>query len=430
MPLGYLRIAIGCIWACSALFALAEESPQSAVSPLRFSGYGTLSWSVDDNDHLAPVRDYSEPVPHGYASRQTLLLDSRIGGQATYLISSKTEAVVQLNVREQLAKGLGPAIELAYLDYQLAPDLKVRVGRVGYNGFLLSDQRNIGYAITWVRPPIDFYGWVPVFSVNGLDATLDLPQGNARWRIRAQAGTTYSQLGLPAPTGETVFNYRMNDLRSLSVMGDAGSWRWKATYSEGHIAHEAAALIPLQADLDQVAAAGIPGVSAEAGNLRQQDTFRDARQRLVTLGAAYDDGTWIGQAELGHLSTTTVITPSGPSGYLVLGRRIEAYTPYVMAAFAKPDKAVLAPVPGNDWSAYGLAELQTTAYAAAALTRVDQTTLSAGVRRDFDHRTALKLQWDHTTIQPYGYGLWVYAPAIYATRSQVNLLTASLDFVF
>ena len=63
-------------------------------------------------------------------------------------------------------------------------------------------------------------------------------------------------------------------------------------------------------------------------------------------------------------------------------------------------------------------------------TRIDQETLSLGVRWDFSTRAALKLQWDHTRIRPWGYAVYFTDFALQSGQTRVNSLTASLDFVF
>jgi hypothetical protein len=48
-----------------------------------------------------------------------------------------------------------PAIEWANLKYQITSDLAVRLGRIVLPTYDRSDTQNVGYALPWVRVPIE-----------------------------------------------------------------------------------------------------------------------------------------------------------------------------------------------------------------------------------------------------------------------------------
>jgi hypothetical protein len=107
------------------------------------------------------------------------------------------------------------------------------------------------------------------------------------------------------------------------------------------------------------------------------------------------------------------------------------FMPFAIVSASRPSRAVL--TPQNDWSVLGpaAAELQTIAYQRVLnSTRVDQETLSLGVRWDLHSRAALKLQWDRTRIHPQGYAAWFRPYEIRQSTTRVDVLTMSLDFVF
>jgi len=62
--------------------------------------------------------------------------------------------------------------------------------------------------------------------------------------------------------------------------------------------------------------------------------------------------------------------------------------------------------------------------------RSAQSTLSLGMRWDFDSRAALKLQWDHVRVRNNGWGLWTTPVFDAGAAGRANLLSATLDFVF
>ena len=191
-------------------------------------------------------------------------------------------------------------------------------------------------------------------------------------------------------------------------------------------ASEVPAFAPLHAGLDAIAAAGIPGVSAEAADLRRNASFQGAKVSYTTLGAAYDDGQWLAQAELGTTTASAAAVPHGRMAYVSVGRRFGDWTPLLTLSTSRPD----APrSPANDWGAYN-ATLRDPALFVLNTNRIEQDTLSLGLRWDFHRQAALKLQWDQTQIKPTGYGLWWRDMAINQDSSRINLLAVTVDFTF
>lgn len=419
-----------CLLAAQAAGAAdLASAPETAEAPaaLQLSAYGTLGFSRDNQAQLAPIRDISQRPKNGFTQGSTWRLDSRLAAQADYRFSPELEVLAQAVVRDQVDHTLGGQIELAHLAWHPAGGGSWRVGRIGYDAFLMSDYRNLGYVNLTVRPPTEFYGWVPNFSVDGLDATIDLQDGDSGWRLRGQFGRSRTSV----PMGDENFRMVTDYLWSLSATQDFGTWRVKAGWAGFRIGTEAAPLASLHAGLDQLAAAtlaGAPAISREASQLRRELSFAGSHIRYATLGASYDDGHWLAQGELGESSTSVDIAPSSRMGYMSLGRRFGQFTPYVLLSASRPTERTTAPV--NDWSTIGQAAVQATAYRVVNSTRVDQRTLALGTRWDFANRAAVKLQWDRVQIKPDGYALWFRSPDSNGRDSTVNLLSASLDFVF
>jgi hypothetical protein len=425
-PTRFRLLAVAtCLWVLLAGTAQSRaEDGGSEYSPLRFAGYGTLSRGWDDRGDLAAIRDFTQRPADGPATGPSWRMDSRLGMQLAYRFSPGMEGVIQALFRDQVAHDFSSAIELAYLEYQAHTDYKLRLGRIGYDTFLMSDHRNLGFAYPWVRPPRELYSWLPLFHLNGADLTYSTRQEDAHWRIRAQVG----QSSYYIPMGNENFHFEIEPALSLTLQRESGPWRMKAGLSRLRSVKEATPLAQLHAGLEALAGAALPGISAEAAHLRQETSFRGTNIDYLTLGAAYDDGTWLGQAEVLKSRTSTVIETASLTGYAALGRRFGHFTPYAILSASRPDKNALKPA--GDWGAIGQAGFQNVAYHTVNSTRQDQKTLSLGVRWDMDQRTALKLQLDHARIQPQGYVLWFRELATNPRASRVNLLTMSLDFIF
>lgn len=393
-----------------------------AADALQLSGFGTLGYTSDNRSDMAPARDISYRPRNGSATGASWLPDSRLGVQLEYRASPTVDLVGQVVLRDHFKADFANSTELAYIAIKTLPDVDVRVGRINFDAFLMSDHRNVGYAYQWVRPPTAFYGWIPIFSVDGADAAYTIHRENARWRIKLQAAN--SRLSVPIVNG---YEFRANNLFAASVSRQSDFWRLKAAYSQFTVGSEVPAFAPLHQGLDAVAAAAIPQVSAEAADLRKNLAFAGAKITYATLGAAYDDGVWLAQSELGRTTSTADVIPHARMAYVSIGRRIGDWTPNILLSTSRPINSVRSAA--SNWGAFN-ATLRDPALFTVNTTRIEQDTLSIGARWDFSRQAALKLQWERTVIKPSGYGLWWRDLAINSQTSLVNQLSATVDFTF
>lgn len=397
-----------------------------ADEQLRLSGFGTLGYAIDNRSDVAPTRDISQLPKNGYATGSSWKLDTRIGVQLEYKPTESVDLVAQVVARDHFKSDLNSSTELAYIGVRPTANTYLRAGRLGYDAFLMSDHRNVGYAYPWVRPPLEFYGWIPIFSVNGADATYTLDSDDARWRLKAQAGS--SKFWIPINSGiGGGYEFMADELFNLSLTREAGYLRLKAAHSGFTPGNEVPIFAPMHSALDQLAAAGIAGVSAEAASLRRDLSFQGARLRYTTLGAVYDDNTWLLQAELGHSSSTAKVVPTSRMAYLGLARRSGNWTPFVMASTSRPGPASEA---ANDWGATLNTDLRDLAIRTINAMRIEQTTVTIGLRWDFQPKAALKLQLDHSHSRPPGYGIGNRSNEAALKVLDFRLLSATLDFVF
>ncbi len=403
------------------------------VKGLSLSGFGTISYSLDDHDQLSFIRDIGQYPARGWEQNTNWRSDSRIGVQMEYRPSTAIEAVTQFVLSDHFKPSWNSRTELAYLGYR--PErtaFDFQLGRIRYDAFMLSDYRNVAYAYTWVRPPHDFYARMPMRAVDGINIGYTLPGASTegRWRVQLQAGQ--SNLWYPINGGTNGgWDWKSHAIFGLSLNHQRPNWRFKFAYSYLTSESDINELAPAQQGLDQISALSIPGISTEAADLRRNITFKDIYNQYLSVGAAYDDGLWIGQSELSQLYSPVTMVPQGWMGYLSLGRRIDDWTPYLMLGAMLPNSDIRQPQTDWDLVQPGLnANLRDAAILLINSTRVEQYSLSLGLRWDFSLQAAVKLQLDHTQIEAYGHGLWVREPKILSLSSTVNMLTLSVDFTF
>ena len=152
----------------AALPACAQTA--EPVSSLRFSGFGTLgAVHADVSEPWGFRRDASQPLHQGGVRGD---VDSRFGLQANYAIDNQLEFVGQVQLKRRVSESKpSDSLEWAFASYRPTSDLTIRVGRTSPDIFLLSDYRSVGFAYPWVRPNVETYAILPIFSVEGVDAT-------------------------------------------------------------------------------------------------------------------------------------------------------------------------------------------------------------------------------------------------------------------
>ena len=405
----------------------ASQAFASDAEGWRVSGFGTLGHVWDNRNSMATTREVNQRPDNGYKAGSSWKMDSRLGVQVEYRFNDVADVVVQSVLRDQERMTFDSALELAYLSLKPNARLDLRFGRVGFDAFLMSDHRNVGYAYAWSRPPVEFYGWIPIFSVDGADAAYRFEAADVRWRLKAQAGRSHVSL----PVASETFDFETHDLWSLSLSGETGDWRFKAALAGLSMASELDSLQPLHRGLGQVAQAtrfAFPAISAEATSLNKGAQFKGAHIGYASLGAAYDDGTWFGQGEMGRSDSSSSVGGESHMAYLGFGRRFGDWAPYVMWSGIRPrhDRHE----PEVNWSMIGQQGLQGKALGAVNATRMEQQTVTLGTRWDFHPQAALKMAWSSTKVQPYGYALWYRDVRFDGRSSRIDMLSVSLDFTF
>ncbi len=400
----------------------------AAPSGFSLSGYGSLGFTQESRGDTAFVRDLTQR-PKGadgavFAPQtRPWLTDSGLGLQAMYRFGPELELVTQFHLRDQEVNDLDTATQWAFVGLHPIPEFDLRLGRVGYDAFLMSDYRHVAYAYPWARPPLEFYSWLPVYSLDGLDFVyrIEDADGSGGWNLKSQLGVSSTHF----PLGPNTYEFE-GDILTLSISREAGPWRIRAGYSLIQVGSEIP-LTELHAGLDAIAALGIPGISHEAADLRHNMSYEGAELNYYTLGASYDDGVWLAQGELGLMDASADMVSNGTAAYLSVGRRFGDWTPFVTASHIVSRHAPRQAA--TDWGVIGQSGLQQLALGIHNSTRFDQSGLSLGVRWDVHPQAALKLQWDHYFIEGEGHGLW-WTAKDRSRDAQIDVLSLTLDFVF
>ncbi|MFN6993951.1 MAG: hypothetical protein ACK4PH_07085 [Aquincola tertiaricarbonis] len=427
LPFLLAGLTIGC-----ALLALTHATAHAqADTGLRIHGFGTVGvTAIDAPDDWGMRRSHKQRRNDGGLRMD---VDSRLGLQANYALGDEVEmvgqAVLQPQVRVQ-------PVELAFVAWRPRPDLTLRLGRTNNDVVLLSESRNIGFSYLWVRPNHDAYGPLPIYLLDGIDATWQHQGGGAHWKVHAFAGR--GSTTVDGATGQRSQRYDIQRLAGLTVSRDQGGLHLRGTVAavRAALGRTAVATRALQT-LGQVAALPLPTVAAEAAELREVlgGLLDSRRVTYVGAGLAFDDGgPWIATVEVMRaLSEERYI--SGRFGYASLGRRIGPVTVYGTAGVGRFGTGwqtlsdwteALAPLAGPE-AARAVGNAGAVVHREVHGGATHQHSVSVGLRWDLHPRAALKLQLDRFSVERSGSLFWTTGEARSA-RPVVGSVV--LDFIF
>lgn len=412
--------------------AATAQDASPSTSDLRMNGFGTLGLvDVLPHDDWGFRRDATQSARHDDHLRADV--DSRLGLQAAWRLDPRFELVGQVVLKPRAREAADDeSLAWAFAAWRPAPAWEIRVGRTSPDLFMLADVRNVGFAYPWMRPSVEFYGWMPPSTLDGADASRQWQWGDSRLRAKVFVGRTSVTLASTQDNGDTHGNVK---LVGGSLTLDTGGLTVKATVAQARTrARSQDAVLASWAGLDQLAHLPIPIVADQAAQLRNSFPAGEFITRYAALGASWDASPWQLQAELSRI--TGNFDPSDSwYGYASAARRFDDVTVFAMAGRAWSSRA---PLPDPHWAAT-LAPVVGPTIAAGAqalgqgiadstnLGRQNQNSVSVGTRWDFNAQVALKLQLDLIHSGAFGGGLWAFD-----TRAahHAAVLSAGMDFVF
>lgn len=386
----------------------AAAAPAMADDAFTFSGFGTLSAVRANTDDAQFRAGTLQPI--GAGKDTEFGVDTKLGLQAQAKLSNDFSATVQVLSQRNQEDSFRPRVEWGFAKYQVTPEIAVRGGRMGLPLFLISDYRNVGYANTWARPPVDVYGQVAAGIFDGVDLIWKHNIGDGALSFQPVYGASKSDL-----PGGLSLNFRK--LWGANLTYEWDSWLFRAGYVDTEMTGSSANLDFLVATMRSVP---LPGW-ANATNALVID-HKDAS--FAGLGMTYDDGKFLVQSEYTQRRTKSFI--DGTNGwYALLGYHYGNFTPYlnygkVSTQTNHVTDAMVAPTPQ-------LAGLKAAVVDAKA--GADQHTISAGLRWNFYKNMDLKFQYDRVTTEAGKDNFLVNYKPNFTGRS-LNVGTVALDFVF
>lgn len=390
------------LWSALALIALALPAPAETARDFTIRGFGTLGAVRTSGDDVEFVRDISQP--RGATDHWNARTDSVLGVQANWRLTPVVEAVVQGVSRYRYDRTFKPEIAWAFLKIDPNPSLSLRFGRLGTEFFMLADSRLVGYSYLTVRPPGDYFWYLPFYSVNGADATLTVPVGDNVLRGKVYYGISDGKI----PLADKQWKIDGSPLMGAYLEYQTGNWLLRGSYanirfnSSLPIADEVAALVP-----------GVLSPAQAQAGLDYLETD-GTRSHYYSLGLVYDSGPWQFQLMLNAIDQGSKAFENSWAGYVLAGYRIGSVTPYIGYSHVDSTRRtatvhqLVADVRGDS--------------------RSEQGTAIIGARWDVMPSLALKAQWD--AIRGDRSSIFPYRREQADWDGRLDVFSLTMDFVF
>lgn len=391
----------------------------------KFDAFGTVGMYRGNSDIAGVRTDQKQSI---YSLKDWRFDgDSQASAQLTVNPTGSFKGVLQLISKKDVKGSNQPTVEWAYLAYSPISEVDLKVGRTVAPIFLMSDYRNLNYAQTMARPQSETYQVNPITYQDGVTARWDKKIGGGNLQLEGFWGKTKVSVA-----GGDV---DLKRVKGLSLKWAQDDWSVRGGYSW----YDASLIAPgVEANIKGLMA--IPTVACTncASVIAAAASRSNIVATIATMGAAYDNGEWIAQAEWAKRDVNTVIITS-VTGWNVLGaRRIGDFTPYLGYGryTVNSDKLTLAPGPYAPLALKVQLNYLNNSYMGTG--DPSRSVMSAGVRWDFAKNLALKAQLEsmkmNSPMVGASTGYQTYPTSMLGVPSKfdgrVSMFTLNLDFVF
>lgn len=390
-----------------AVLACTAAQAQGSDSAFTFSGFATLGATGTNSS----IGEYAMTGQNRGASKSwSGEVDSKLGVQLTAKANQMFSGTVQVLSKQNGDGNFNPEVEWAFAKAQVMPSLSFRLGRMGAPFFAVSDFRDVGYANTWLRPPLDVYGQVPISRFDGGDMIF-------------QTNTGLGSLSAQLFVGKSNAVVQRTDVDFTSMKGFNGTLEMdggltlRVGYVRGKLTVKSASLNGLTATLRSVPIAAVSSVGDQLDPNKKDASF-------AGVGLAWDQGVWLANFEYTQRRTATYV-PDTNAWYLTVGHRFGKFTPYATVSQIKQqDSNVNNTIPVG--ASPTLNALKAGVDGVVAGQYKEQKTQAVGVRWDAYRNVAVKAQLDRIT--PKGPGFFINVPSNFNNR--VTVYSLSVDMVF
>jgi predicted porin len=344
-------------WAAPLLTSLII-TPAFAESDLNINGFLSVGASMLD-DNKASIA--------GADNNGGFKQDTVLGLQVQKQVNDSTSATGQLVSRG--SDDYSTEAAWAFVTYAANDDLDLRMGRLRIPFFQYSDFLEVGYAYNWIRTPSDVYR-VPFSSLDGVDLTQRFSSGNLDGSVQVYYGRFQGDFD----TGIDVYAADFRNFTGLAISANMGNFGTRLSYHQAEIILDASdpttALGAASAGAAQIAT-GLGDPSAA-----EDFSFNGQTSQFIEAALTYDDGTYSAVAEWTALDHESSIFLDDEAWLISVAARFDEFTPHLTYSTEKDSFDS-----GSEGAIQEILPLKS-----------EQTSITLGLRYDYDSSTALKFE--------------------------------------
>lgn len=348
-----------------------KSKMDAEAEKLKINGFMTAGVSYGDDKIEAGYEIDDNPNFRG---------DALAGLQFNYALGENSSAVVQLVSRSRGNESWETNAEWAYIDYGLAQNLDVRMGRLRIPLYLYSETIDVGYSYPWVRPPLQLYqttltsydgaDMLYKFSTGGINHTLQPFAGSSTSNNQTDQPYGYFAVPVPAnPLGITAMSADLQldfkDLYGITLNSTYNNWTTKLTTM--HLTLDGALYA-----VDNIGTIG-------GGTILAGSQLAEASDNLdyYAAGVMYDDSALLAMLEVATIQADReTLFGDSVEGQATAGYRIDKWTPYTTYAWGQ-----------------SINDASKLAQSFRAMPNRNMKSISLGVRRELTDQLDAKFEW-------------------------------------
>jgi hypothetical protein len=373
------------------------------ISGLRINGFATIAMSTLDEPGA---------MIQGVGDERRFDADSILGLQFRLPINERVNFTTQI-----LGKGgedYRANVEWAFFTLEANEYFDVRAGRLRIPFFSISDSLEIGYAYPWVRPPVDVYGQLGFSRFDGADLIYRTALGGNAFSAQAYTGSS-------SPVQELMgmeVELDIVDLWGLNLQLQNDYLQLRIGHTEGD--YSIGGVDAMMASVSFPAGMNVPETLMTSG--------RHGEFTGVGLSLFYQDVQLL--SEYTRRKTDGMISDSS-GWYTTLTYQLDDWQPHITFSKLKTDEDyrdledMAAMLSGTaDASMQSMAGMLNSVI---RMGKVDQDSVTLGVRYDWMPRMAVKLEWQQIQPEKGSNGLF---DAAHTIEDKVSVYTIAIDSTF
>lgn len=386
------------------------------LAATNFSGFGTLGFGKV-NTNVATILEYDDH----WTARSDSVLGVQIDHQLMENVSITTQIIAQ-DTNYNDATDFETGFEWLFLSYNYTGTTQIRLGRLRNPMLIFSNVLAVGYAQTWVRPPLNIY--IPHFTAitnfDGIDMTFSRSLFGQEADLSLYAGVMDDNFTNLTVKADSMLGARVDFLFDhYSVRYGLGFARVSNTINAMELLRPAFQnLSNLSPIFGEIAAA----LRIEAEWFHQH-----------TLGVQTEWDNWALILELSSFSVISSEVTSRTSGaYLSLGYQFDSFMPYGLIGYSDNlYRGELFDLLAQSYAVLpqgvsaGLDQLRGTAGLIFDETKNTGFSWTFGCRYDFHPQAALKFEFQYFENQSHATPM-----SLPASGDSILLSTIVVDFVF